>query len=130
MKRKMTTRATERPTESESAIRPKSTNERLLVRVDCETESQYHPPMASKGIQIPLSQLVRGQRATVECSALDALPADHRCLLAAMGMGEKCEVRVCRAGTPCIVQIDRTRLGLPRDVAERILVTLLESPRP
>lgn len=95
-------------------------------QVDCETESQYHPPMAKSPLKIPLTQLGRGQRATVECSALDALPSEHRCLLAAMGLGEKCEVRVCRAGTPCIIQIDQTRLGLPRDIAERIMVTPLE----
>lgn len=83
--------------------------------------------MALAPVKIPLSQLARGQRATVECSALDSLPNEHRCLLAAMGLGEQCEVRVCRPGAPCIVQIDRTRLGLPRDIADRIMVTLIES---
>ena len=81
-------------------------------------------------IKIPLSQLARGQRETVECCALDSLPNEHRCLLAAMGMGEQCEVRVCRPGTPCIVQIDQTRLGLPRDIADRIMVTPIESKTP
>lgn len=73
--------------------------------------------------RIPLSQLARGQRAQVECSALDSLPSEHRCLLAAMGLGETCEVRVCRSGSPCIVQIDQTRLGLARSVADKIMVT-------
>ena len=99
-------------------------------RVDIETESQYHFSMAQPPIRIPLSQLARGQRATVECSALDSLPNEHRCLLAAMGMGEQCEVRVCRPGTPCIVQIDRTRLGLPHGIADRIMVTPIESTSP
>ncbi len=100
------------------------------LRVDIETESQYHFSMAQPTIRIPLSQLARGQRATVECSALDSLPSEHRCLLAAMGMGEQCEVRVCRPGTPCIVQIDRTRLGLPQIIADQIMVTPIESTSP
>lgn len=77
-------------------------------------------------IRIPLSQLARGQRAIVECHSLQALPAEHRCLLAAMGLGESCQLKVCQPGTPCIVQIDRTKLGLPRDVADRIFVTPID----
>jgi Fe2+ transport system protein FeoA len=79
-------------------------------------------------IRIPLTQLRRGQRATVECAALDGLPDDHRCLLSAMGLGDSCELRVCRPGAPCIVQVDGTRLGIAQDVAERILVTPLPEP--
>lgn len=79
-------------------------------------------------LRIPLTQLRRGQRATVECAALDGLPDDHRCLLSAMGLGDSCELRVCRPGAPCIVQVDGTRLGIAQDVAERILVTPLPDP--
>lgn len=79
-----------------------------------------------KSIQIPLSQLQRGQRATVDCAGLRSLPEDHRCLLSAMGLAESCQVRVCRAGSPCIIQIDQTRLGLPRSVADQILVTPID----
>jgi Fe2+ transport system protein FeoA len=43
-----------------------------------------------------------------------------------MGMHHECEVRVCREGTPCIVQIDATRLGISGDVARRILVTPID----
>ncbi len=86
--------------------------------------------MAASPIRIPLSQLPRGQRASIECSALDALTNEHRCLLAAMGLGEQCEVRVCRPGTPCIVQIDQTRLGLPKGIADRIMVTPIELTTP
>ncbi len=77
-------------------------------------------------VRIPLSQLTRGQRAVVECAALDELPIDHKCLLAAMGLGESCQVRVCRPGSPCIVQVDQTRLGLPRSLADKIFVTPLD----
>ena len=77
---------------------------------------------------IPLSQLRRGQRAIVDCSQIDGLPEGDRCLLHAMGMHHECEVKVCRPGTPCIVQIDSTRLGISGDVAGRILVTPIDEP--
>ncbi len=72
--------------------------------------------------RIPLTQLKRGQRAVVDCSTLTHLPEDERCLLRAMGMYDRCTVRVCRPGTPCIVEVDSTRLGLSGSVARRILV--------
>lgn len=72
--------------------------------------------------RIPLTQLRRGQRAIVDCSTLTHLPEEDRCLLRAMGMYDRCTVRVCRPGTPCIVQVDSTRLGLSGTVARRILV--------
>ena len=102
---------------------------------EVETESQYHPsgqaaptvPDASpKPVRIPLTQLRQGQRAIVDCSELTDLPEGDRCLLHAMGMHHECEVRVCREGTPCIVQIDATRLGISGDVARRILVTPID----
>lgn len=79
---------------------------------------------------IPLTQLKQGQRATIACAAMEGLPDDHRCLLSAMGLGDSCELRVCRPGAPCIVQVDGTRLGIAHDVAERIMVTPLPSPAP
>lgn len=81
--------------------------------------------MASGPIKIPLTQLARGQRASVECSALNALGNTDRCLLAAMGLGEKCEIRMCKPGSACIIQVDQTRLGLPKGIAEQIMVTPL-----
>ena len=100
--------------------------------VAVETESQYHEvrpaslsmaPPANKPVRIPLTQLQRGQRAIVDCSELTDLPEGDRCLLHAMGLHHECEVQVCRPGTPCIVQIDSTRLGISGDVARKILVT-------
>jgi Fe2+ transport system protein FeoA len=88
-------------------------------------------PVQQDPVRIPLTQLRRGQRATVECAALDGLPDDHRCLLSAMGLGDSCQLRVCRPGAPCIVQVDGTRLGIAHDVAAQILVTPIpESSNP
>lgn len=79
--------------------------------------SQYS---AGTSVRIPLSQLRRGERAVVDTRDL---PEAESKLLAAMGMGERCEIRVCRAGTPCIVQIQAIRVGIGREVADRIITT-------
>jgi Fe2+ transport system protein FeoA len=84
------------------------------------------PDPSSRPIRVPLTQLRRGQRAIVHCDAIDGLPEGDRCLLHAMGLHDECHIRVCSPGTPCIVQIDSTRLGLSADVAGRILVTPID----
>ncbi|MSR18188.1 MAG: ferrous iron transport protein A [Phycisphaerales bacterium] len=84
------------------------------------------PATTQSNARIPLNQLKRGQRATVDCSALTELPERERCLLAAMGMADACKVRVCRSGSPCIIQVDTTRIGLSRELASRITVTLCD----
>lgn len=86
------------------------------------------PPAAGAGRRIPLTQLKRGQRAVVDCSTLTHLPEQDRCLLRAMGMYDRCTVKVCRPGTPCIVEVDSTRLGLSGSVARRILVEPCDEP--
>jgi Fe2+ transport system protein FeoA len=71
-------------------------------------------------IRVPLTQLKRGERAIVD---LKDLASEDSKLLAAMGLEHACEVRVCRAGTPCIVQVEATRLGISADVAAKIIAT-------
>jgi len=44
-------------------------------------------------------------------------------LLRAMGMAEKCTLRVCRCGKRCIVQVNSTRLGISSAIARQILVS-------
>ncbi len=43
--------------------------------------------------------------------------------LNALGMTDQCKFRVCKVGTPCIVQVGGTRIGLSPDVARQIKVT-------
>lgn len=71
-------------------------------------------------VRVPLTQLKRGDRAIVD---LEKLGAEDSRLLAAMGLEHQAEVRVCRAGTPCIVQIEATRLGISAEVAAQIIAT-------
>jgi hypothetical protein len=40
-----------------------------------------------------------------------------------MGVHEHCELRVCKPGEPCIIEVERTRVGLSGPVASRLLVT-------
>lgn len=52
--------------------------------------------------------------------------ADLRCedcdMLNALGMVEQCRLRVCKSGSPCIVQVGGTRIGLASSVADHITV--------
>ena len=42
--------------------------------------------------------------------------------LGALGLTEACELRLCKAGEPFIVQVKTTRIGLSRAVARGIYV--------
>ncbi len=77
-------------------------------------------PAGRAPVRIPLTQLSRGDRAIVE---LGGLAQDESRLLNAMGLADKCEVRVCKSGGVCIVQVEATRLGISADMAARILAT-------
>ncbi len=70
--------------------------------------------------RIPLSVLRPGDRAVVE---LGALAPDEAALLHAMGLADRAEVRICRSGSPCIIEVAQTRLGLAASVACRIFTT-------
>lgn len=79
------------------------------------TLSAPRPP-----VRLSLAQLKRGDRAIVE---LDALPQEDSRLLEAMGLSDRAEIRVCRSGSTCIVQVEATRLGISAAMAARILAT-------
>jgi Fe2+ transport system protein FeoA len=68
---------------------------------------------------VPLSSLQSGLQARVEHRSM----AREDCeLLAAMGLTDRCMLRVCRAGEPCIIQVACTRLGLSAAIARKVLV--------
>ena len=72
---------------------------------------------------IPLSELKMSEEAVVHVANLEY---EERISLAAMGLREDATFRLCQQGTPCIVQVEATRLGLSREVTERILVRRCE----
>ena len=68
---------------------------------------------------VRLTQLASGALARYHASDL---AAEDSALLRALGLTERCLVRVCKAGEPCIVQVRATRIGLSGTVAQGILV--------
>jgi Fe2+ transport system protein FeoA len=68
---------------------------------------------------IPLTDLKDREEAVVHVADLE--PSEREAL-AAMGLQKDCVLHLCQQGQPCIVQVEATRLGLSREVTERILV--------
>ena len=77
------------------------------------------PQADAASTTVPLSTLPRGARATV-CHQPGCC-ADCE-LLNAMGMTDRCTVKVCRRGNPLIVQVASTRLGISSSMARHIQV--------
>lgn len=83
----------------------------------------------TKGQDIGLGELLRGQTAVIQASSAD--PAEAA-LLAAMGLRRNTRVRVCRRGEPCIVSVltgpagrEGCRIGLASRLAGRVVVRLV-----
>ncbi|MFQ5655793.1 MAG: ferrous iron transport protein A [Planctomycetota bacterium] len=72
-------------------------------------------PRATRAVR--LAELPAGARATLHDDDLDE---PDRALVRAMGLTERSDLRICRQGEPCIVQVERTRVGLSRGLARRI----------
>jgi Fe2+ transport system protein FeoA len=70
---------------------------------------------------VPLSTLRDGARGRLQTANLCCADCE---LLNAMGLTDQCEIRVCQAGEPCIVQVNSTRLGLAAALARNILVSV------
>lgn len=73
---------------------------------------------------VPLTQLKRGQHATL---ASTSLPEADAASLRALGLKPACELTLCRSGQPCIVSVVsggcRCRIGLSRELADRVMVS-------
>jgi Fe2+ transport system protein FeoA len=72
---------------------------------------------------IPLSDVQVGDHARFHASQLDGGTTQF---LRAIGLTPSSEIRVCKSGEPCIVQVRSTRIGLSRRVADGILVVPCE----
>jgi Fe2+ transport system protein FeoA len=70
-------------------------------------------------LPVRLSDLPVGR--TARFLAAQLAPQDCA-LLGAIGLTERCLLRVCQKGEPCIIQVRATRIGLSRAVADGILV--------
>jgi Fe2+ transport system protein FeoA len=73
--------------------------------------------------RVRLTQLTRGQIARLDSSGFQDDSAAH---LTAMGLRPSCQLRVCKAGQPCIVHVDGhaggCRIALSRDLADSLYV--------
>jgi Fe2+ transport system protein FeoA len=67
---------------------------------------------------VPLTHVRVGAVATLH----EVRDAEARGVLRSLGLTDECEIRLCKTGDPCIVQVEATRIGLSRVVAERLLV--------
>jgi Fe2+ transport system protein FeoA len=89
-----------------------------------ENSAQNRPSVLIRDrvfVPVPLSQLKTGDRARLHATGLKCDSCD---LLNAMGLTDQCEIRVCKQGEPCIVQVRETRLGISGRLAREILVTV------
>lgn len=70
-------------------------------------------------VPVALTALAVGCVARLHDARLDA---DATALLRALGLSGARELRLCKVGDPCIVQVGATRIGVSRAVAARIFV--------
>lgn len=69
--------------------------------------------------RVSLAQLRVGDEATFHSADLHCDDCD---MLNAMGLTGRCQLRICKAGDPWIVQVRSTRIGLSKSMAKRIHV--------
>ena len=67
---------------------------------------------------VPLTTMRVGCVATL-CEVRDDA---SRGVLRSLGLTDRCQMRLCKVGDPCIVQVQATRIGLSRVVAEHLFV--------
>lgn len=70
-------------------------------------------------LPIALTSLSAGQTARFHEARLDTNSVG---LLRALGLSETQPLRVCKAGEPCILQVEGTRIGVSRVVARNLYV--------
>ena len=68
---------------------------------------------------VRLSDLPAGASARLHDARLDGVTRQR---LASLGLTSHCELRLCKAGEPYIVQVRSTRIGLSKAVAQQIFV--------
>lgn len=71
---------------------------------------------------VSLEHLAVGAMARFHGTDLDP-DACHQ--LRSLGLTSECQLRMCKKGEPCIVQVRSTRIGISHEVARRIMVVPL-----
>lgn len=70
---------------------------------------------------MPLTLCPSGCRVTIH---LDEVEDGDRSMLEALGLEDGGEVEVCQVGSPCILRVSSTRVGVCREVAGRLRATI------
>jgi Fe2+ transport system protein FeoA len=92
----------------------------FLLMIDQVVTAAPAPAAKTSGpAPIPLSSLRAGAVVRFRGTELDPASCD---LLRALGLTRECQLTLCKAGEPCIVQVRSTRIGLSGKVAAGILV--------
>lgn len=76
------------------------------------------PAPTLPAVLVPLTTMAVGCVATLHEVRDDA----SRGVLRSLGLTDHCQMRLCKVGDPCIVQVHATRIGLSRVVAEHLFV--------
>ena len=71
---------------------------------------------------VPLLDLVPGTVAVLG----EVLDQQSRSILRSLGLTDGAQMRVCRIGDPCIIQVRSTRIGLSKTVAQSVYVAVAE----
>ena len=89
-----------------------------MIQTAVSATSAKVAPSASAA-PIPLTACAAGTVVRLHGTSLDPQSCD---LLRALGLTRQCQLTLCKAGEPCIVQVRSTRIGLSRAVASGIFV--------
>ena len=76
------------------------------------------PPRPPTAPAVPLTTVEVGAVTTLH----EVYDVESRPFLRALGLTDACEIRLCKSGDPCIVQVRATRIGLSRAVAQQLFV--------
>ena len=71
---------------------------------------------------VPLLDLAPGTVAVLR----QVLDQQSRSILRSLGLTDGAQLRICRIGDPCIIQVRSTRIGLSKMVAQSVYVAVAE----
>jgi Fe2+ transport system protein FeoA len=95
----------------------------MSFRADLSTPDA--PPAAGARPPVRLCDLRVGDSARLHRTEVDVATAQF---LRAIGLTHASEIRLCKNGDPCIIQVRSTRIGLSRAVARRVFVVPISEP--
>lgn len=101
--------------------------------MDIETESHYDLGESVPSPDAPVTSTLTdapASRRLTDCTSgcrvmidIESLEHEDRSMLEAMGVEHGIEVEICQVGSPCILKVHTTRLGVGHAVARRIMTT-------